>query len=772
MKVLKDNIKISAKIEDYTIKELSSAVTLHVLVGLASAIMSRGVILGQFIPFGLAFLGGCSSYFVPAAMVGAFISYFIPAADTSGFRYIAALFAVLSIKLLLSNYKKIVRSPYFSALISFLACVLTGFTSISTGQAEIITVLTEGLLCGLGAYFICKTFKAFERETAGFSSEELASLLLTASMVIMGLYSFTLLNVSLGRILGVILILVASKYGGIIAGAISGISVGFSFALSGSQGGLGLTFALAGLMCGLFANLGKYSQIVVLVLLSFIGNVLTADVTSITVVLAESVVGSLLFLVIPKNIGIVFGKMFASYPKMSSSAGVKKSLTMRLNMASNALRDISQTVEQVSQKLSQINSPDFGKVIYSIEQEACKGCKLRVHCWESRRESTVDAIMSITRAIKNNETILENSVPEEFSGRCLRVSNITNVTYRKYSEYASRISAENRIDEVRSVVSDQFDGISDMLRDLAEDFKNDEQFDSVTAENVANALKNLDIRVTEAGCRIDKFGRMTLEFKLKKDCEVIINKLQVMKTASIVCERNFDVPNISEVGGDVFIVLNEKANITIDCGAEQICANESKMCGDAYKYFNDGRGHFLMILSDGMGTGGRAAVDGAMACGLMSRLVKAGFGFDCSLEFLNSSMLFKSTDESLATVDVASIDLFTGQTELYKAGAAPTIIRRSGRTGKAESTSLPAGILRDIGFDKASLKCKVGDIVVMMSDGAVSEGIDWIRDEIERWTDGSAQSLAERLCECAKRRRTDAHEDDITVLTAILNKLV
>ncbi|MBR2040486.1 MAG: hypothetical protein IJ948_03815 [Clostridia bacterium] len=107
---MKDNIKISAKIEDYTIKELSSAVTLHVLVGLASAIMSRGVILGQFIPFGLAFLGGCSSYFVPAAMVGAFISYFIPAADTSGFRYIAALFAVLSIKLLLSNYKKIVIS--------------------------------------------------------------------------------------------------------------------------------------------------------------------------------------------------------------------------------------------------------------------------------------------------------------------------------------------------------------------------------------------------------------------------------------------------------------------------------------------------------------------------------------------------------------------------------------------------------------------------------------------------------------------------------------
>ena len=36
----------------------------------------------------------------------------------------------------------------------------------------------------------------------------------------------------------------------------------------------------------------------------------------------------------------------------------------------------------------------------------------------------------------------------------------------------------------------------------------------------------------------------------------------------------------------------------------------------------------------------------------------------------------------------------------------------------------------------------------------------------------TAQELAEKICESAKRRRTDTHEDDITVLTAILNKSV
>ena len=293
-----------------------------------------------------------------------------------------------------------------------------------------------------------------------------------------------------------------------------------------------------------------------------------------------------------------------------------------------------------------------------------------------------------------------------------------------------------------------------------------------SAEKAAAALKNLNIQVDECSSRTDKFGRIKIELKLKKAGAPVLNKLQIMKLVSVVCERDFDVPAVNESGGDIFITLSEHAALRVDVGIEQKCASESMMCGDAYRYFFDGHGHFITVLSDGMGTGGRAAVDGAMASGLMCRLLKAGFGFDCSLKILNSSMLFKSTDESLATVDISSIDLYNGQVELYKAGAAPTVIRRSGRTGKAESTSLPAGILREVRFDKATVKCREGDIIVMMSDGAAFDGCDWIRDELQKWEGGTAQELSERLCEGAHRRRNDNREDDITVITAILKKSV
>lgn len=83
----------------------------------------------------------------------------------------------------------------------------------------------------------------------------------------------------------------------------------------------------------------------------------------------------------------------------------------------------------------------------------------------------------------------------------MRVSRVANSVYKRYSDYASRIAAEKRIDEVRSVVSDQFDGISDMLYEMARDIETDSHFDNTAAEKAAAALKNLNIQVDECSSR-------------------------------------------------------------------------------------------------------------------------------------------------------------------------------------------------------------------------------------------------------------------------------
>lgn len=758
--------------EKYDTGILLAAAGMHISAAAVGFIMSRGAVLGNLLPFGISFIAGCSLTYTPAAATGVFLGYFIPAIGSGGFKYIAAAFAVVAVKLLLGGLKRLSSNPIFLSAMAFLASFLTSAVTLSGLNFNFLSVLCESLFSAMGAFFVCRCFNSFKNAAAGLRADELASLSVLIGMALTGINGFTFNGISLGHILGIAVILTAAKYGGILSGSVSGITVSFAMCLSGVSGEIAVVYAFTGLMAGVFSSFGKYVQTAVPLVFSLAGSVMSGSPVLIAQTVIEAALGSALFLAVPRRAGIRLGKLFSAYPRLSAPDGVKRSLSMRLDIAAGALCDVSDTVEQVAAELSKINSPDFGSVITAVEQDACAGCKLRLHCWESKRDDTLKAVLEMTNAVKSGERSPENAAPEEFKGRCLRVARVANAAYKRYSDYASRIAAENRIDEVRGVVSDQFDGISAMLSELSRELEKDDRFDNSAAEKAAAALKNLDIRVEECSSKTDKFGRMTIEMRVKKDPSLIINKLQVMKMVSVVCERDFDIPSVSENGGEIFIVLNEHAALRVDVGVEQKCASDSAMCGDAYKYFFDGRGHFIMILSDGMGTGGRAAVDGAMASGLMCRLIKAGFGYDCSLRILNSSMLFKSTDESLATVDIASIDLFTGRVELYKAGAAPTLVRRSGRTGKAESTSLPAGILREVSFDKAVVRCKENDIVVLMSDGAVSEGTEWIKDEIEGFEGGTAEQLSERICEGAKRRRTDGHEDDITVMTAVIKRAV
>ncbi len=766
---MKEFVKITDNRENLSPKELLMALIGHFLVGVFGFASTKAVVLGGLLPFGMSFIAGCSVTYTPAAAIGIFIGYFIPAVDGGAFKYLAALFAILSIKLLLSNYKKLVKNEAFLSFITLLASVLTSAATLRISGSA-VSMVSEALLSSIGAYFVCRTFNILSKDNVGLTPDELTSVLIVINILLSGLNTINLFGVCLGKILSVLLILTASKYGGIISGAISGITVAFTTVLGGGDGTLGVSFAVAGLFCGIFASLGKYAQVFIFVVLSFIGAVCSGEYILVGAIIIETVLGSIFFLLLPRSVGIYFSKIFSAYPKLSAPEGIKKSLSLRLCMASNALKDVSETVEQVGDELSKINSPDFTGVISAIEAEACKGCKLRIHCWEKKRDDTVSGILEITKAVKEGVITPEIKATEEFKGRCLRLSGVGNATYRRYTDYASKIAAENRIDEVRSVVSDQFDGMAMMLSDMAKDFEMQDRFDSSSAENAAAALKNININVSECSSCIDRYGRMTIELKLNKTPDIVINKAHIMKLISLSCERNFDIPSVSEVGGVIYITIHERAEIKVDFGVSQLCAGENKMSGDAYKYFNDNKGHFVMVLSDGMGTGGRAAVDGAMASGLMARLLKAGFGYNCSLKILNSSMLFKSTDESLATIDIASVDLHTGIVELYKAGAAPTIVRRSGKTGKAESSSLPAGILRQVGFDKASIRCKVGDIIVLMSDGVTCEGTDWIRAEIESWRDGTAQDLSDRLCIGARRRQSEQHTDDITVMCAILER--
>jgi stage II sporulation protein E len=171
-----------------------------------------------------------------------------------------------------------------------------------------------------------------------------------------------------------------------------------------------------------------------------------------------------------------------------------------------------------------------------------------------------------------------------------------------------------------------------------------------------------------------------------------------------------------------------------------------------------------------MGTGGRAAVDGVMVSDLLAQLIQAGVGFDSALQIVNTAMGVKSGDESSATVDLVSADLYTGIVEFHKAGAAMSFVRVDGKVHPVDAPGIPVGILEQVSFHCSQEELAGNDLVVMVSDGALCEGTAWITALLEGSCEAKTpQELAEAVVAGAVARRSDGHDDDVTAIVLKLH---
>jgi stage II sporulation protein E len=132
-------------------------------------------------------------------------------------------------------------------------------------------------------------------------------------------------------------------------------------------------------------------------------------------------------------------------------------------------------------------------------------------------------------------------------------------------------------------------------------------------------------------------------------------------------------------------------------------------------------------------------------------------------------LLVKSTDESLSTLDVVCIDLYTGKADFMKAGAAATFIRHKDSVAQLEQTSLPIGILKDVSFSNATANLTKGDIILMVSDGVLGDCNNWIQHELRTWdTSNSPDDLARFIINSACERKIGKHLDDMTAIAVYI----
>ncbi len=734
------------------------------LWALASFAASKALIFGRLSPFGAAAVAASKRNCALASAFGAIMGYVFSSSPESTMRYIASVLLVFGAKLVFERFASedsvsVLNAGISTAFCSFGYAAMTVITGYGGVLAFAETVLAAG-----SAYFFRRTGIAFEhgKPVSALSGTDRACILMTAAIFVSSLTGITFGKISLGAVLASFVILTAAKNGRESGGAVAGIAAGT--AVSAAVSKMSTVFpgyAVGGLICGIFSPFGKIGCAVSFVAARLIFCLLFASEYPDYTPLYESIIASVLFVLIPERTEKVISLVSLREDDSADSSTVRDLVLSKMGRAAEGLSDISLATKRVSAALEKENIVEMSTVLNSVAEKNCRRCSKSSLCWEKFRPETMKLFYAMGSAAKTNQNPPADA---DFTDRCPKNNDIYNDVKTAYADAVKNNTAERRIKNIRNVVTEQFDGMALLLRDVAAEAANVKSVDKKLSLAVKNVFESRNVPLFASTCYYTADGCMNIEVSGAKDRIKNIDLRSVTEEISDVCCRDMSKPVKRDTENARRLLFCEKPLVTPEFAKVSLNAKGEKFCGDSAEFFTDAYGCAHMILSDGMGSGEHAALDSMMACGLVARMIRAGFRFGSAIKLVNSALLLKSEDESLATIDAFSINLYTGAANFYKAGAEVSYVLKNGRPSKIENVSLPAGILGGAEYEQSSICLGAGDIAVLITDGVTAGGSDWIPSELRSLSEKTAEEIAEGIAKTAFSRRRDGHSDDITVV--------
>jgi len=626
---------------------------------------------------------------------------------------------------------------------------------------------------------------------------ECAALLLCGGMLLAALGGFSLGMFRPANVLGVLFVLAAAYCWREPGGAVAGVCAGAALVLAGGDASLTAVFAFGGLLAGAFSLhrtrqeepglsnamltmpvAGGFALVCVFFVMLF--GTAQHDPSSAVVFAIESIVAIMAFVLVPAKLWNRLRAKLAA-PGEELSSGGDGEAGLRLSRASGALREVGEFVGEVAQGLEKIQTPLEPRIHAAAETALCKGCVEYPYCYDDHAVESRKFYQQAVKRLKQGSALQ----PEEFAALrrdcgltlpCRHLEQFRGVLLRSFDMYAAQQRNADANAHLRKAAAAQFDAVSELIDEVGSQLTRQRAFETEAAQSAVQVLEDHGYKTKTVSCvrGAENTARLTACVVPEREHSSRRELTRALRRATGIA---FDLPEQTSMPeqGVALLTFSQQPMYRLRTGAVQMSSSGSGYCGDYFDCFNDGQGREVMIVSDGMGTGGRAAVDSALATEIFSSLARGGLSFTGAMRIANQALLLKSCEESLATIDVAGVNLYTGQVEFCKAGGAVSFTRQRGRAMRLEMSALPAGILRSIKPAVHHTVLEAGDIVVLVSDGMISGQESWLCEVLEDWDNDDMQALAEELAGRAVQLRqageSDSREDDLTVVCGMLGRV-
>lgn len=288
---------------------------------------------------------------------------------------------------------------------------------------------------------------------------------------------------------------------------------------------------------------------------------------------------------------------------------------------------------------------------------------------------------------------------------------------------------QKRLSENKDLMVEHLQEMAKIMTQLAEEARRCVPMGERRFKQIAHALREVDIQLKNLYLIENEMGRTEVSLTMRTikknnlSAQELGDLLSVLLNMRLIGVQD----NAFFIGSDykTFYYV-EEARFHVLTGVAKAVKETEKISGDNYAFFETETGNLTAVLSDGMGSGDKACNDSTMVVELMQKFLEAGFQMEMAIQMINSALLTGGDNANMSTLDLCSVDLYSGECRFVKVGSASSYIKRQHLVDRISSGNLPLGIFQKPDMEAVGRTLMDGDYVVMVSDGvldALSQGI-------------------------------------------------
>ena len=755
-----------------------------ILLHLIAFLLGRASILQGLTPFGIAFFTALSREDRKFGILG--VTTFLGIVTTQGLSSsipygfaIVIIFCLFQYVLDLRNIK-----IFKTSLIGATAYLLTTALFLSFGGFYLydwIIVGFESVVIFVAVYVshyaVPVILQDIDRKI--LSAEEIICIAIITALALSGINEIYIWGLSLKNTLGILITILFAYNGGAGVGASVGITLGLITSMStGSTPVIIGIFGFSGLLAGVFRDIGKVGSAFGFLAGNAILTFYINGYYEIFIQFKECIAAFVLFLTLPKALIARIGQFCNTRTAVSNSGKTHshrmKQLTyQKLKEYADTFGELSATFEKTSEKHEFYDKEDLSKLIERVVNKVCYNCGMKRSCWDKNFNVTYQGILDMFIHIEEKGALRHDDLPKNMKKRCIRPKVMMEYVANFYELNHLDKMWKQRLMESRGLAGEQLKGVAKILGELAMEVNEGPEFDAdleyavyVALDKAGLSAKDIMVANSPEGnleVIVDR-GTYFSEDMCKEKLISVISETLGTKLVSKTC--NYDLAEYEDECGLVLVEADKYAVLTQFAVATK---EESELSGDSYAFTHLKNGQYMVVLSDGMGTGDKAHIQSSVTVDMLEKMMEAGFHRDIAIKTINSMLMLRTSDEMFASLDMVLIDLHKGTADFIKIGSAPGFIKRQdGRIEEVATPALPIGILTDIQIGGNVQKLEDGDLIITVSDGIIDsnkeEGEKWLIQHLKNNKSLNPREIADGILHTALKFTQNIPEDDMTVL--------